>query len=98
MHVIMMHFAYYNCLVAIHRGSVHHGSWINTKKPDTVRDAKTLGLNPRVFESGAICLKAARQVIGLLQHYDTGDRPYSDEQAAVARLVSSSHLFFQSEV
>ena len=87
MHVIMMHFAYYNCLVAIHRGSVHHGSWINTKKPDTVRDAKSLGLNPRVFESGAICLKAARQVIGLLHHYDTGKSSFAPQEAAVVRSV-----------
>lgn len=71
MAVIMMHFAYYNCLVAIHRGSVHHGSWVSAKKPtDTVRDARSLGLNPRVFESGTICLNAARQIIGLLHHYD----------------------------
>ena len=89
MHVIMMHFAYYNCLVAIHRGSVHHGSWINTKKPETVRDAKSLGLNPRVFESGAICLKAARQVIGLLHHYDTG-KTVSDAQVGTVRSVPAS--------
>lgn len=89
MHVIMMHFAYYNCLVAIHRGSVHHGSWINTKKPETVRDAKSLGLNPRVFESGAICLKAARQVIGLLHHYDTG-KTVSGGQVGTVRSVPAS--------
>jgi hypothetical protein len=73
MHVIMIHFAYYNCLVAIHRGSVHHGSWINPKKPKTVRDAKNLSLNPRVFESSSICLTAARQVIGLLHHYNSNE-------------------------
>ncbi len=96
MHVIIMHFAYYNCLVAIHRGSVHHGSWINTKKPETVRDAKMAGLHPRVFESGPICLKAARQVIGLLHHYDvrgttsppSNEVPYG--QAARSEKVTGS--------
>lgn len=71
MAVTMMHFAYYNCLVAIHRGSAHHGSWVSTKKStETARDARRLGLNPRVFESGTICLNAARRIIGLLHHYD----------------------------
>ncbi|OBT66534.1 hypothetical protein VE03_03670 [Pseudogymnoascus sp. 23342-1-I1] len=71
MDVIMIHFAYYNCLVAIHRGSSHHGSWIYSDKPTTVRDAKNIGLSPRVFESSTICLTAARQIIGLLHYYDT---------------------------
>jgi hypothetical protein len=73
MSVIMVHFSYYNCLVALHRGSVHHGSWLAVKKPSIAKDARSLGLNPRVFESGAICLNAARQVIGLLNHYVNED-------------------------
>lgn len=73
MDVIMIHFAYYNCLVAIHRGSSHHGSWIYSDKPTTVRDAKNIGLSPRVFESSTICLAAARQIIGLLHYYENSD-------------------------
>lgn len=73
MDVIMIHFAYYNCLVAIHRGSSHHGSWIYSDKPTTVRDARNIGLSPRVFESSTICLQAARQIIGLLHYYETSD-------------------------
>ncbi|KFY26380.1 hypothetical protein V493_04121 [Pseudogymnoascus sp. VKM F-4281 (FW-2241)] len=73
MDVIMIHFAYYNCLVAIHRGSSHHGSWIYSDKPTTVRDAKNIGLSPRVFESSTICLTAARQIIGLLRYYENSD-------------------------
>ena len=73
MDVIMIHFAYYNCLVAIHRGSSHHGSWIYSDKPTTVRDAKNIGLSPRVFESSTICLAAARHIIGLLHYYENSD-------------------------
>ncbi|KFX86018.1 hypothetical protein V490_09269, partial [Pseudogymnoascus sp. VKM F-3557] len=73
MDVIMIHFAYYNCLVAIHRGSSHHGSWIYSDKPTTVRDAKNIGLSPRVFESSTICLNAARQIIGLLHYYESSE-------------------------
>ncbi|OBT41934.1 hypothetical protein VE00_07468 [Pseudogymnoascus sp. WSF 3629] len=74
MDVIMIHFAYYNCLVAIHRGSSHHGSWIYSDKPTTVRDARNIGLSPRVFESSTICLTAARQIIGLLHYYENCDQ------------------------
>jgi hypothetical protein len=27
LHIVVLHFAYYNCLTTIHRMSVHHGYW-----------------------------------------------------------------------
>lgn len=96
MHVVTIHFSYYNCLVAIHRGSIHHGAWVNAKKPEAVRDAKSIGLNPRVFESGAICLKAARQTIGLLRHYDTDDL-HDRHTIGIIRCVLLSHPALPSD-
>jgi hypothetical protein len=86
MHVIMLHFAYYNCLVAIHRGSVHHGSWL--KKDDEAAKVSAAGLNPRVFQSARICLEAARNVIGLLHYYEK-----SDELPNLGIVRYALHLF-----
>ena len=66
--VIMMHFGYYNCLTAVHRASIHHGSW--TSDPDsesTPGDHAGEKLNPRVYISSSLCLEAARNVIGILR-------------------------------
>lgn len=73
--VVMMHFSYYNCLAAIHRASIHHGSW--TSAPDSkpsVGDDDGEILNPRVYISSSLCLDAARNIVGLLKHYN-GDFP-----------------------
>jgi hypothetical protein len=69
--VVMMHFSYYNCLAAIHRASIHHGSW--TSAPDSEssmgdHDGETL--NQRVYISSSLCLEAARNIIGLLKYYN----------------------------
>ena len=69
--VIMMHFGYYNCLTAVHRASIHHGSW--TSDPDSESRAGAHAgenLNPRVYISSSLCLEAARNIIGLLRHFD----------------------------
>ncbi|EED21290.1 conserved hypothetical protein [Talaromyces stipitatus ATCC 10500] len=69
--IVLMHFAYFNCLTLIHRASVHHGSWTSihhNQHTDTVQDDGRL--NPRVYASHAICLAVARQSIQLLNLVD----------------------------
>lgn len=68
--VIMMHFAYYNCLTTIHRVSIHHGSWTSSHLSQSGTTLHDQRLNPRVYASQSICLAAARQSIQLLQVVD----------------------------
>lgn len=75
--VLMMHFAYFNCLATIHRASVHHGSWPSAPENEGQPDKKVPGLSPRVFASGEICLNAARGIISILHDYITARFPYN---------------------
>jgi hypothetical protein len=69
--VVMMHFNYYNCLGAIHRASVHHGSWTSASDHSSSQeDGDDDVLNPRVYESSSLCLEAARNIVGLLKHHN----------------------------
>lgn len=71
--VIMLHYVYYNTVTAIHRVSVHHGSWIrddgdqDTTRSNVPSTASITGssLNPRVFASYTLCLSAARAMLHL---------------------------------
>jgi hypothetical protein len=66
--VLSLHYSYYNCLTTIHRASVHYGPW--TDLPEEAEIVKhEAGLNPRVYESESICVRAARDVINLLDHF-----------------------------
>jgi hypothetical protein len=83
--IVMLHFVYYNCVTAIHRVSVHHGSWTidggdtkidATPLPPTPASPTTSNLNPRVYTSYTLCLSAARSIIHLASHFlDDGDDP-----------------------
>jgi hypothetical protein len=75
---IMLHFVYYNCVTAIHRVSVHHGSWAS--KDGDAGSCATLPRsppisstsspsNPRVYASYALCLSAARSTIHMATHF-----------------------------
>lgn len=71
MAVVMMHFSYYDCLAAIHRASVHHGSWTSAPgSKSSLGDDDGEMLNPRVYISSSLCLGAARNIVGLLKHYN----------------------------
>ena len=65
--IVMMNFAYFNCLTTIHRVSVHHGSWTNSHLSQSGATLHDQHLNPRVYASQSICLAAARQSIQLLR-------------------------------
>lgn len=72
-HVVVLHFAYYNCLTTIHRMSVHHGYWTRGLGDYAIQGLNARPLNPRVFMSAALCVNAARTSIGLIRYIPQGD-------------------------
>lgn len=73
LHVVVMHFAYYNCLTTIHRMSVHHGYWTSRLSNYAIQGLNARPLNPRVFSSAALCVQAARASIHLIRYIPQGD-------------------------
>ncbi|KAK8100303.1 hypothetical protein PG999_010677 [Apiospora kogelbergensis] len=73
LHVVMLHFSYYNCMTTIHRMSVHRGYWTNRLSNYAIQGLNTKPLNPRVFSSAALCASAARATISLLKYVPQGD-------------------------
>jgi hypothetical protein len=83
--IIMLHFVYYNCVTAIHRVSIYHGSWTSNDGnpgndaapfPSTPASSTTSTLSPRVHASYTLCLSAARSIIHLASHFlDSEDDP-----------------------
>lgn len=72
-HVMFLHFAYYNCLTTIHRMAVHHGYWTSRLSNYAIQGLNARPLNPRVFSSANICVSAARASIGLIKYIPQGD-------------------------
>ncbi|KAK2067922.1 hypothetical protein P8C59_001621 [Phyllachora maydis] len=73
LHVVMLHFTYYNCLTTIHRMSIHHGYWTSRLSNYAIQGLNAKPLNPRVFSSAALCTSAARASISLLKYIPQGD-------------------------
>jgi hypothetical protein len=73
LHVVVLHFAYYNCLTTIHRMSVHHGFWTSRLSNYAIQGLNVRPLNPRVFSSAALCVSAARASIHLIKYVPQGD-------------------------
>ena len=73
LHVVMLHFAYYNCLTTIHRMSIHHGYWTSRLSDYAIQGLNAKPLNPRVFSSAALCVSAARASIHLIRYIPQGD-------------------------
>lgn len=73
LHVVMVHFTYYNCLTTIHRMSVHHGYWTSRLSNYAIQGLNSKPLNPRVFASATICTNAARASVSLLKYVPQGD-------------------------
>jgi hypothetical protein len=74
-HVVLLHFAYYNCLTTIHRMSVHHGYWTSRLSNYAISGLSARPLNPRVFSSAALCVSAARASIHLIKYLNHKDYP-----------------------
>ncbi|KKK21593.1 fungal specific transcription factor domain protein [Aspergillus rambellii] len=73
LHVVVLHFAYYNCLTTIHRMSVHHGYWTSRLSNYAIQGLNARPLNPRVFLSAILCVTAARASINLIKYIPQGD-------------------------
>ncbi|KEY69899.1 hypothetical protein S7711_06454 [Stachybotrys chartarum IBT 7711] len=73
LHIVMLHFTYYNCLTTIHRMSVHRGIWSSRLSNYAIQGLNTRPLNPRVFSSAALSTAAARASISLLKYIPQGD-------------------------
>ncbi|KAG9956632.1 hypothetical protein KCU61_g9673, partial [Aureobasidium melanogenum] len=73
LHIVVMHFAYYNCLTTIHRMSVHHGYWTSRLSNYAIAGLNARPLNPRVFMSAALCVNAARTSISLVKFIPSRD-------------------------
>ncbi|KAI9824149.1 MAG: hypothetical protein M1826_007463 [Phylliscum demangeonii] len=73
LHVVTLHFAYYNCLTTIHRMSIHHGYWSSRLSDYAIKGLNARPLNPRVYSSAALCVAAARASISLLPAIPPGD-------------------------
>ncbi|OCK96048.1 uncharacterized protein K441DRAFT_554358 [Cenococcum geophilum 1.58] len=73
LHIVVLHFAYYNCLTTIHRMSVHHGYWTSRLSNFAIQGLNARPLNPRVFSSAALCVQAARASIHLIRYIPKGD-------------------------
>ncbi|KLJ11001.1 hypothetical protein EMPG_13710 [Blastomyces silverae] len=73
LHIVVLHFAYYNCLTTIHRMSVHHGYWTSRLSNYAIQGLNARPLNPRVFSSAVLCVSAARASIHLIKYIPQGD-------------------------
>ncbi|KOC18004.1 fungal specific transcription factor domain protein [Aspergillus flavus AF70] len=73
LHVVVLHFSYYNCLTTIHRMSVHHGYWTSRLSNYAIQGLNARPLNPRVFLSAVLCVTAARASINLIKYIPHGD-------------------------
>ncbi|EEP80649.1 conserved hypothetical protein [Uncinocarpus reesii 1704] len=71
--IVVLHFAYYNCLTTIHRMSVHHGYWTSRLSNFAIQGLNARPLNPRVFSSAVLCVSAARASINLIKYIPQGD-------------------------
>ncbi|KAJ9252260.1 transcriptional regulator family: Fungal Specific TF [Paecilomyces variotii] len=73
LHLVVLHFSYYNCLTTIHRMSVHHGYWTSRLSNYAIQGLNARPLNPRVFSSAVLCVAAARASINLIKYIPQGD-------------------------
>ncbi|KAI5306614.1 hypothetical protein KEM55_008548, partial [Ascosphaera atra] len=73
LHIVVLHFSYYNCLTTIHRMSVHHGYWTSRLSNYAIQGLNARPLNPRVFSSASLCVQAARSTINLVKYVPQGD-------------------------
>jgi hypothetical protein len=73
LHVVMLHFTYYNCLTTIHRMSIHRGYWTSRLSDYAIKGLNSGPVNPRIFSSAALCTAAARASISLLKYIPQGD-------------------------
>ncbi|KAG0647263.1 putative transcriptional regulatory [Hyphodiscus hymeniophilus] len=72
-HVVMMHFAYLDAVILLHRLPGQQKSFENGGATDTKNYDKRLRLSPRVYASQLLCLAAARRSIQLLDAFSSNN-------------------------
>jgi hypothetical protein len=73
LHIVTLHFSYYNCLITIHRMSIQQGYWSTRLAEFAIQGRNATALNPRVYNSALICVNAARSTIDLLKYVPQND-------------------------
>jgi hypothetical protein len=66
LHIVILHFTYFNCLTLIHRSSFQNMSW-KTRAPSSIEP-----FNPRNFSSKQIVIETARNALNLLKLIPVG--------------------------
>jgi hypothetical protein len=61
LHIVILHFTYFNCLILIHRSSFQNMSW-KTRAPNSIEP-----FNPRNFSSKPVVIETARSALNLLR-------------------------------
>ena len=90
MPVVFLHFSYLYCLTTIHRTSSNHGHWTNRLSNFALAGLNARPTNPRIFNSTALCVLAARSSINLIERLDPGD--YSFMRYAAPSCVALAWL------
>ncbi len=67
LHIVILHFTYFNCLILIHRSSFQNMSW-KTRAPNSIEP-----FNPRNFSSKPIVIETARSALNLLKLTPVGN-------------------------
>ncbi|KAI9730852.1 MAG: hypothetical protein M1834_005570 [Cirrosporium novae-zelandiae] len=73
--VVILHFAYYNCITTVHRAPAHCALWTmnsNAGKNIVQSDSR---VHHRVYASHLHCINAARSTAQLLSYFDQPDGP-----------------------
>ncbi|KAG4430435.1 hypothetical protein IFR05_014078 [Cadophora sp. M221] len=65
--IIILHLVFYDILTMIHRVSNPIGAWNFKSEAQSEDELPEIGINPRVFSGGAICVAAARNAISLTE-------------------------------
>jgi hypothetical protein len=61
LHIVILYFTYFNCLILIHRSSFQNMSW-KTRAPNSIEP-----FNPRNFSSKPVVIETARSALNLLR-------------------------------
>jgi hypothetical protein len=67
LHIVILHFTYFNCLTLIHRSSFQNMSW-KTRAPNSIEP-----FNPRNFSTKQIVIETARSALNLLRLIPCGN-------------------------
>lgn len=70
--VATLHYAYFNCLMTVHRAPIYHGTGTSRHLSQSASTLRDQSLNPQIYTSQSVCLAAARNSIKLLHSLPNG--------------------------